>query len=247
MRSARALLLGLSLLTAPAAAGPPAAATPPPGKPAARSAAVIEERPKSWTDPQVVRELEKSCAFDPDKIKDADEKARWLGPIEMGESSPLSCQAAFDQSCVYDPCWTQQEDKCKPACTKACLSCGAACVAPCEACKQACTDGACKTRCAQQCAACHETCVRQNDRCSTGTCTEEYKRCGVDLKKSWKKNNCKQVCRTYTTCAERCGGDDYPDEKCQKRCKPKADRGCDLALCQWKFGMGIDLDQSEPR
>jgi hypothetical protein len=224
----------------PAAA---AAAAPPAEKP--------DKPPPSWTDARVIAELEKSCAFDPDKLS-SDERAAWFKP---GHSSAMSCQGELDQSCVYDPCYIKEERSCKPRCVSQCKSCGAACATTCETCKQTCKgqgkspsdEAACRLGCATSCGACHQTCVRSRDRCSTGTCSSEYRACRSKLKAEWQGNGCPEVCRVYLSCQRPClrkhekKGDGW--EACTKPCYPPKDQrnGCDLLLCSGsEFSMGID-------
>lgn len=227
----------------PAAAQPaesnftPATPPAPPPRPPAR-------HPSSWTDAVVIDELEKNCAFDPDRLT-PEQSAVWFDP---NETNALSCQVGFDQSCVYDPCFTDTEDRCKPRCAKQCRSCGAACATACETCKRACKpeDKDCRRRCATTCATCRQACVRTLDRCSTGTCTNEYKACRSKLKADWQNNRCVEVCRVYADCQRPClrkhekKGDGY--EACTKPCYPPKEQrnGCNMLLCPGDFSMGID-------
>lgn len=199
--------------------------------------------PSAWTDPRIIVELAKSCAFDPDLLK-GDERAAWIEPQQMGDNSPLSCSASFEQSCTYDPCFVSEESHCKPRCSSSCRECGKGCAKSCESCKRQCKDDACRLGCATSCAKCHETCVRNRDRCTTGTCTQEYRQCRFKLKRDWAAMGCPKVCRDYLQCQERCAakvkdeGEVY--DKCGKPCQPADRKGCDIALCGGRFGMGID-------
>src|SRR3990167_5785835 len=65
------------------------------------------EPPASWTDPRVIAELAKNCAFDPDDIPQ-EQRKQWTGEMYPGKRSPLSCALSFDQSCVYDPCYDEE-------------------------------------------------------------------------------------------------------------------------------------------
>jgi hypothetical protein len=203
--------------------------------------------PPKWTDDKVVNELTKSCAFDPDTM-DAKHRKAWTGDIEFGDSSPLTCAAAEDQSCVYDPCFDATEEKCKPRCTKDCRSCGKTCAASCETCKMDCKDFGCRRACAEKCATCHEACVRDRDHCATATCTAEYEACHAKMKSDWRANNCtKAVCGPYAACFDKCQKDHGGLEPCMKRCKPKNPGKCNVTFCKIGDFMGIDLDEDPPK
>lgn len=228
-----------------AQSAPPAKAAPVPA-PAAQAPPREESLPTSWSDPRVLAELQKGCHFDPDSLPEA-QRSKWLGERGPGESSPLSCEAEFDQSCVYDPCFDSAERSCKPRCTSACKQCGQDCATSCESCRERCNDEACTAACARSCATCREGCVRQRDRCATGTCTEAYKACRTKLRSDWRKNECGQVCRSYVSCERRClarrkGDNEDAFSLCAKPCRKSIkSRGCDLSLCQGsQFSMGID-------
>lgn len=184
--------------------------------------------PSSWSDPRVIAELIKSCAFDPDKLE-GEAVIKWLGDLADDETSPLSCSAVMEQSCVFDPCFSTQEEECKPRCTKKCHGCGKRCVTACEACKRNCQDDACRMDCAKQCATCREECVRQRDRCATGTCTQEYKHCRKKLRAEWTSKGCPKICKDRQECLDRCQKKDGKD--CTSKCDPSDEKGCDLLMC----------------
>jgi hypothetical protein len=191
----------------------------------------------------VIAELEKSCAFDPDRLS-SEQATQWLGRAELGRSAPLSCHTPIEQSCVYDPCWNSEQDTCRPRCAKRCTSCGQECASGCEQCKAACQDTACRHACAERCASCRQDCLRSRDRCTTGTCSSEYRQCRRKQKADWLRNDCKAVCQQYLACQRPCirkherKGDSY--EACTKPCEPKELRGCKMIFCGGNFGMGID-------
>lgn len=226
---ARLLVLCLGLSLAGAAGCQPEAA----------HAETKREPPSSWTDPRVLRELTKSCAFDPDDLPPA-QRGRWIGELDADDESPLSCNVAMEQSCVYDPCFEEEEEACKPACTKTCQGCGKGCAARCEECKGGCKDDACRKACARGCGKCREACVRTRDRCATATCTAQYKVCRQKLRTSWRKNRCPQKCKTFQACEARCSKKKGPAETaCSEACK-QAVTGCNTQLCPDEDGMGID-------
>jgi hypothetical protein len=178
----------------------------------------------------------KSCAFDPDRLPEA-ERERWTGLLLSGESSVMTCRAAFEQTCVNDPCLIDQEDRCKTRCRSTCQGCGGRCIKTCDRCKRACQDDACRLRCAEGCATCRETCVRQRDRCASGTCTTAYKQCRTRLRAEWLRKGCKAICTSYTSCLEACrGGGGTTDERCQKQCRQARTQGCNLDLCPASAG-----------
>jgi hypothetical protein len=202
------------------------------------------EPPKSWSDPRVLAELVKSCAFEPDSLPEAD-RQKWLGVQDEGNAdSPLSCSASMEQSCVYDPCHDEQSSKCNPRCESKCRSCGKSCAARCETCKTPCQDDACRMACASKCASCRESCVRRRDRCATGTCTEEYKKCRVKLRDEWEANGCAEICKTIEDCKSACEEKNQKAKRqkdCDKACPaPKGGGKCDMNLCSGEGGMGID-------
>jgi hypothetical protein len=196
-----------------------------------------------WSDPRVLAEIEKSCAFDPDELK-GEERKKWTGTLYPGSHNIMSCYTGFDQSCVYDPCWDVETRECQPRCNDGCRSCGKECRAACESCKSGCKDDACRKGCARTCADCHERCVRTRDRCATGTCAEGYRACRLKLKSDWRRNGCKELCQKYLACQKPCikkheaKGDSY--EACTKPCEPKNLRGCQMTFCGGNFGMGVD-------
>lgn len=202
------------------------------------------EPPKAWSDPRVLAELAKNCAFDPESLP-ASERKQWLGEHEEGDAdSPLSCTASMEQSCIYDPCYDEQSSQCNPRCESTCKSCGKACASQCETCKTPCQDDACLMACANKCASCHESCVRKRDRCATGTCTEEYKKCRVKLRDAWTANGCTEICDKHTACKTACEAKNESAKKqkdCDKACAaPKSAAKCNLLLCKNDQSMGID-------
>lgn len=175
-----------------ASASPQALALTSASKPPARKIA-------AWTDPDVVRELARSCAFEPPKS---------IGPESP---DPLACDLPYEQACVADPCWHRAREDCRKACGATCGTCGKACIASCESCKMSCADDACRTRCAEACGRCRQDCLTARDRCGSASCTGVYTKCRADLVSAWIKNNCDGVCSAFDRCLERCeskSGDD---------------------------------------
>jgi hypothetical protein len=177
----------------------------------------------AWTDPDVVAELTKSCRFEPPK------------PDDTYEASPLSCEAGmFGQSCAYDPCFNDNQDKCKPKCKRACDSCAAKCTDACESCKRPCKDEDCKKACATTCGACRQECVAANDRCISGTCGEEYDECRNRWRAHYKKSKCAAACPTFKECFNGCTSDHW-DGPCVQKCRAKVRSVCPddlLSLCE---------------
>jgi hypothetical protein len=225
------------IAAAPQPAPPPVAPPPPP-------AAQPESPPVgAWTDPRVIAELVKDCKFDPDTLTE-DQRKPWNKNSYPGSRSALSCKLGFEQSCVYDPCFDKERSDCRPKCAKSCSDCGTQCADACATCKASCHDDACKTACATQCASCRQDCVRVRDRCSTGTCTNQYRQCRKKLKSDWLGNNCPEVCRALMRCQKPCLRK-HPDgvdslDSCDKPCRPKDTHGCNVNFCGGAFGMGID-------
>ena len=73
----------------------------------------------AWTDERAIDGLANSCAFDP---ADAGAPPR-AGPWR--HASPLDCRQPFEQACVADPCFHEDEESCKSTCQSTCVSCGA--------------------------------------------------------------------------------------------------------------------------
>jgi hypothetical protein len=192
--------------------------------------------PESWTDPRVVAALARNCQL-PDSLRGMNSDG---GP---GERPPLECGPADDQSCVYDPCFSEGEEQCKPRCRKVCETCNRGCLATCQTCRRACQggDAACIHGCAQHCAECHQECIEQSDRCGSATCTEQYRACRARLKADWTKNKCPATCARYRACQARCPAD---DTNCRDRCK-KGRSGCNLGLCPGEDSMGINPESDD--
>src|SRR5262249_29252536 len=162
-----------------------------------------------------------SCSFDPDKMP-REQSVDWFG--DMGpRGSVLSCYTEIEQSCTYDPCFIKKESTCKPRCGNKCQDCGKQCAGKCESCKSKCasTDANCRTECAKDCATCREACVRDRDRCQTGDCAQEQRRCNIKLKADWKQLGCRQLCNVYLSCQERCvkKHGEMATDQCMKPCQ----------------------------
>jgi hypothetical protein len=201
---------------APAALAPPpdAAPEPPPGP------GLV-----AWTDPDVVAELTKSCRFSPPKPKGPDDS----------DVSPLLCEAAeFEQSCLYDPCFNDKQDKCKPKCKRGCDACAAKCTGACEACKKPCADDDCKKACATTCGACRQACLTEKDRCITGTCSEAYMACRKQWRARYDASKCPAACTKFKECQEPCFKSDQW-AACQEKCRALVAAACPadlMTLCE---------------
>jgi hypothetical protein len=178
----------------------------------------------AWTDPDVVVELATSCRFAPPKA------------TTVGEISPLSCEAGmFDQSCVYDPCFNDNQDKCKPKCKSACDACATHCTSACETCKKPCKDDDCKMACATTCGACRQECLKEKDHCISGTCAAQYERCHTDWRARYFKSACPAACPKFRTCFDACTSTGDYDAACVDKCRAKARPACPgdlLILCE---------------
>jgi hypothetical protein len=197
---------------APAAAiGADAAAAPPDDD-------VLPPGMTAWTDPPVLAKLATDCAWEP--------AASMTAPQDESSTrrTPLSCEFLFEQSCVPAPCLNDQEEKCKPACSKACDACGARCKDACAACKRACTDDACKLACASTCGRCRQACVSEADRCVSGTCNAARVRCEKNLAQLFQKNRaaCQKACGPASLCPPKCS--ELPEAKqaaCWATCRER--------------------------
>jgi hypothetical protein len=165
---------------------------------------------KSWTEPDVVLALARDC--------------RWMPPAEdasgdaPGRASPLSCTLEFEQSCVPDPCFDEDQRTCKPACLRGCNDCADACGSRCETCKRDCRDEACRRSCASTCGWCHATCLKDKDRCTSGTCGDAYATCRKRLLAEWKRSACPAVCPRVRACLDKCYKGPEP-ATCTERCQ----------------------------
>jgi hypothetical protein len=221
--------------------GPKAA---PPSMPAPKSAAAAPTprtsgddqpsdswvAPKTWSDPRVVDRLADDCRFDPDTLPNAEQEKWGVSGGDDPESPAMTCTTPLEQSCVDDPCYEgpQGAIACTQACTQDCRGCGKACALDCHTCKHTCKDRACRVACAQACAACHETCVRNRDRCSTGGCEPAYKGCWVAIAADWTKKGCAAVCKPFAACVDKCVKRAQQEPHCDDKCMPKDTRGCNL-------------------
>jgi hypothetical protein len=203
-------------------AGPaPAALAPPPD-------AAPEPTPGpglvAWTDPDVVAELVKSCRFSPPKASDD------------SNASPLACEAAeFEQSCLYDPCFNDKQDKCKPKCRRGCDACAAKCTTACEACKAPCKDDDCKKTCATTCGACRQACVTDKDKCLSGTCFDSYMACRKSWRARYEASKCPAACAKFKECSEPCYQGGGGMGACLEKCRAKVAAACPgdlMTLCE---------------
>jgi hypothetical protein len=202
----KAIALALLAACTRRAPDPPRADPPPPS--AAPSAAPAAERPAvdagpvvAWTDERVTDGLATSCAFDPDDAGLPHVAPRpWHG-------SPLECRQPFEQACVSDPCFHEDEERCKATCQGTCVSCGDGCVKSCESCKATCKDAACRRRCAESCGKCRQDCLTTRDRCTSADCAEVYKTCRTKLVTDWLAQSCDRICNT---CTQKCPNGDCP-------------------------------------
>ncbi len=197
-----------TIAEAPSVAAPPVSAAPP--------VAPRATAPSAWTDPAVVASLASDCGWTPPK-SDAESTSD-------SRRGALSCEFLVEQSCVPDPCLTEQEEKCKPVCAKTCASCGTRCAVACTTCKSPCRDDACRLRCATTCGQCRQGCVADADRCATGTCGAAHARCATEKNALFKKHAaaCKKVCAAAADCPGRCSAE--PEEKqaaCWTACKTR--------------------------
>ena len=184
------------------------AVAPPPAAPPAPAIAADAGPILSWTDPQAIAELTRSCSFDPSKVPNAPRRGS------------LSCAFTFEQSCVPDPCLEEAREKCQGACADTCRGCGDACVGQCESCKQGCKDDACARACAESCGRCRQECMTARDRCGTGHCEEVYDACRVKIVGEWLAKGCDAACAPMQRCQESCGDDAY-SEACNEKCSKK--------------------------
>jgi len=166
----------------------------------------------AWTDERAIDGLANSCAFDP---ADAGAPPR-AGPWR--HASPLDCRQPFEQACVADPCFHEDEESCKSTCQSTCVSCGEGCVKSCESCKAGCKDDACQRSCAEACGKCRQDCLATRDSCTSADCAEVYKTCRTKLVTDWLANGCDQIC---SACTQRCPNGDCP---CWQTPKAKACR-----------------------
>lgn len=151
----------------------------------------------AWTDEQALRELTRSCAFTPP-----------APPVDFSfgpRTGPLSCALHFEQACVADPCFHEDEEACKHECVATCDGCGASCVTSCDSCKTSCKDDVCRRKCAESCGQCRQGCLTSRDRCSTAHCTEVYKECRTKLVSTWLAKGCDAVC---ARCTQKCPNGD---------------------------------------
>jgi hypothetical protein len=170
---------------------------------------------KAWTDASVLAELARDCAWAPpeDAVDQSDTSSR---------ANPLSCKFLFEQSCVPNPCLDEQEEKCKPACTKTCGACGDKCVKGCTKCKTGCADDACKLACAKQCGECRQGCVAEADRCATGTCNAAREKCSKDRHASYLAHRaaCDKACPVAANCPGDCSAKSAAQQDaCWKQCQ----------------------------
>ena len=148
----------------------------------------------AWTDEAAVAGLARACGFTPPPP---------TNPRE-GRAGPLSCALDFEQACVSDPCFHEDETTCKEQCVTTCDGCGASCVTSCESCKSSCKDDACRVKCAASCGRCRQECLTARDRCSTAQCAKVYDACRTKLVSTWLAKDCDAVCARTT---KKCGFD----------------------------------------
>jgi hypothetical protein len=197
-------------------ANAPSAASPADTRSAAASpAALSDDGARAWTDASVLAELARDCGWTPHE--DAAEQSE-----ASSRTSPLSCKFLLEQSCVPDPCLDEQEEKCKPACTKTCGACGDKCVKGCTKCKAGCTDDACKLACAKQCGECRQACVAEADRCATGTCNAAREKCTKDRQALYVAHRaaCNKACPIAGSCPGDCSAkSETQRDACWKQCE----------------------------
>lgn len=240
MRSSPFTLAGLLLLSASACTGAqsgpgahpeappvasalakPAAAPPTARADVAAADAGDPEDAKAWTDPAVAERLAADCRWRP--TRGADKPYR---------ESPLACGLDFEQSCVADPCFDDDQERCKPACVKTCQACGDGCASTCESCKAGCADDACRRACAARCGECHAACLREEDRCKTGTCGQAFAACHARLGAEWRRGGCTAECERVYDCAAACE-DKNPLGPCATACATKHMRRCPKRFATW--------------
>ncbi|HEX7664840.1 MAG TPA: hypothetical protein VF407_10025 [Polyangiaceae bacterium] len=189
----------------------------------------------SWTDPAIVKRLEISCTFDPSKLSPDDQKV--LFGEATGNAWGFSCDGnAFDQSCVYDPCFEAKDTQsCKDGCLGTCRTCEDTCTTSCTSCKAQCKDDACKKACAPTCGKCKQDCLTAQDRCRTGTCGQLYTACRKKLTADWNAKGCAAGCKVFEPCRDKCYEDtstpSFDVTACLKQCTTKAKTTCDMSLC----------------
>lgn len=169
---------------------------------------------KAWTDDVAISALAKDCRAE-------------VKPEHDYESHPLSCQLEFEQSCIPDVCFDEDQRDCKPKCKKGCDDCSGACATKCEACKAPCADEACREACATKCGECRQACLTAKDECTSGTCGKAFRVCRARVTAEWNKGGCTKACKRVEPCAQKCfeeGG-----ENCQDKCKKL------MGTCPTKF------------
>lgn len=202
--------------------------------------AVLPKGVAAWTDPAAVDVLAIDCRAEP-----WTERGVANGPALLPTQHALSCSLGFDQSCVYSPCFSKNED-CRGECTGSCRTCDEGCITTCDGCKVGCKDEACKKACAEKTGACRQACLSKRDHCATAECAEKERTCDVEEKRKWRSHKCS--CRAIhpclaacfaakERCSERCvtSKDDMCWEKCENpKCKDACAarfRGCDVDYC----------------
>lgn len=205
-----------------------------------RLPAALPEGAAAWTDPAVVAALAVDCRAQ--TVHDSDAA---VDPIGARGQGALSCSLGFEQSCVYSPCFSKNED-CRGECSGTCRTCDETCVTTCDGCKAGCKDEACKRACAEKTGACRQACLTKRDHCATAECAEKERTCDAEEKRKWRAHKCS--CRAIHPCLaacfaakERCGArcatsnDSQCWEKCESsKCKDACAarfRGCDVDYC----------------
>ncbi|WP_394835595.1 hypothetical protein LVJ94_01530 [Pendulispora rubella] len=158
------------------------------------------------------------------------------------EAHPLACSLPWEQSCVWNPCFTKQM-ACNSDCSKTCGSCEGTCANTCSSCKSSCAAGAagdaCRRACASTTGSCRQACLARRDKCATAECIGAAEVCEKDEKVKWKKNGCWGICPKLQACWAPCFDESKPHTaKESKACADACNRRfpkCDTVYCSNSF------------
>src|SRR5205085_380665 len=102
--------------------------------------------------------------------------------------------------------------------------------------KSTCRDDACRSACAARCGTCRQTCLREEDHCASGECSQAMVACSEKPNKDYAESDCPKLRPKLAPCVDDCvekvnkkskdGATFMEMRDCQSKCEERVMPGC---------------------